>query len=127
MAIKNRIFIAFAKEDERFRDFLVGQARNDKSPFSFIDMSVKEPFDSQWKTNCRTKIKGCDGLIALLSKNTSKADGELWEMKCAKEERIPMVGIHIDKDHKAPIPVELSGYSVMEWTWSGIKKFLDSL
>ena len=46
-----RIFISFAIEDERLRDLLVGQARNEKSPFEFVDMSVKEPWDSAWKTN----------------------------------------------------------------------------
>ena len=46
-------------------------AKNRKSPFAFVDMSVKDPWDSQWKTNCRTKIKGCDGMIALVSKNTA--------------------------------------------------------
>ena len=60
--MKKRIFISFAKEDIRLRDLLVGQSRNDNCPFEFIDMSVKQPWDSAWKTNCRTKIKGCDGV-----------------------------------------------------------------
>lgn len=62
MATKYRIFISFAIEDANLRDLLVGQGKNEKTPFSFIDMSVKEPWDSAWKTNCRTKIKGCDGV-----------------------------------------------------------------
>jgi len=65
-----RIFISFAVEDATLRDFLVGQARNDKSPFEFVDMSVKQPWDSEWKTKCRTKIKGCDGMITIVSKNS---------------------------------------------------------
>lgn len=54
-----RIFISFAKEDINLRDFLRGQSRNENSPFEFVDMSVKEPWDNKWKTNCRTRIKGC--------------------------------------------------------------------
>lgn len=65
MPKNNRIFISFAVEDKTYRDFLLGQARNEKSPFEFVDMSVKNPWDSAWKTSCRTKIKGCDGMIAL--------------------------------------------------------------
>lgn len=38
-----RIFISFAIEDERLRDFLKGQAKNENSPFEFVDMSVKKP------------------------------------------------------------------------------------
>ena len=55
-----RIFISFAVEDVRSRDFLVQQAKNDRSPFEFVDMSVKEPWDDSWKARCRTRIKGCD-------------------------------------------------------------------
>jgi hypothetical protein len=54
-----RVFIAFAVEDEKYLTFLVGQAKLDKSPFEFVDMSVKEPWDEKWKTNCRTRVKGC--------------------------------------------------------------------
>lgn len=127
MAKKNRVFVSFAAEDAKYRDLLKGQAKNGNSPFDFIDMSVKEPFDEKWKTQCRTRIKGCDGLIALLSKKTWNADGARWEMKCAVEEGIPVLGVHIHKDDKGAIPPELKGQKVIEWTWDGIKKFLDTL
>jgi hypothetical protein len=128
MASNHRIFVSFAIEDIRYRDLLVGQARHDRSPFSFVDMSVKEPWDSMWKTNCRSKIRGCDGVIALVSKNTAKGTGALWEISCAKEETVPVRGIYIQSDDKPSIlPTELSGVRVVDWTWSGIKSFLDSL
>ncbi len=74
--IKKRIFISFAIEDEKYRDFLVAQAKNERSPFTFVDMSVKQPWDEQiWKQKCRTKIKYCDGMIVLLSKNTWHSNG----------------------------------------------------
>jgi hypothetical protein len=50
MSRNNRIFTSFAIEDVRLRDFLVGQARNKKVPFAFVDMSVKEAWDSSWWT-----------------------------------------------------------------------------
>ena len=127
MATKNRIFISFAADDAYARDFLVGQAANAKTPFEFVDMSVKEPWEDSWKTRCRTKIKGCDGVIALISKKTMAADGARWEMKCANEEKIPMIGIHISKDDKGPIPPELSGKKVIEWSWDGIAAFINGL
>lgn len=122
-----RVFISFAAEDTSARDLLVGQSKNDKCPFEFADFSVKEPFDEKWKTNCRTKIKGCDGVIALLSKKTYNADGARWEMQCAIEEKKPILGVHIHKDDKGSIPPELSGKKVIEWSWDGIKKFIESL
>lgn len=122
-----RIFISFAIEDAYARDFLVQQARDNRSPFEFTDMSVKEPWDNAWKTNCRARIKGCDGVIALISKKTYNADGARWEMKCAKEEGVPMLGVHIHADDKGAIPPELSGYKVIEWSWAGIASFINSL
>jgi hypothetical protein len=128
MASKNRIFIAFAVEDKWARDYLVGQAKNDKSPFEFVNMSVNEPWDEQWKTQCRARIKGCDGMIALVSKNTKNASGALWEIKTAKEEKVPVRGIYTTTDDRPSVlPAELSGVSVVSWTWPNIKAFLDSL
>ena len=45
--IKKRIFISFAIEDEKYRDYLVAQAKNERSPFTFVDMSVKQPWDEK--------------------------------------------------------------------------------
>ena len=127
MATKNRIFISFAADDAYARDFLVGQAANAKTPFEFVDMSVKEPWADSWKTRCRTKIKGCDGVIALISKKTLAADGARWEMQCANDEKIPMIGVHISKDDKGTVPPELSGKKVIEWSWDGIAMFINGL
>ena len=60
-----RVFVAFAASDEKWKNLFTGQAKNAKVPYEFIDMSVKEPYDEQWKTKCRTRIKGCDGAIVL--------------------------------------------------------------
>lgn len=127
MAGKNRIFISFAIEDRWARDFLVGQAKQEHSPFEFVDMSVKTPWDSSWKTNCRSRIKGCDGVIAILSANTATAEGARWEMKCAREEGIPIVGMQANASKPGAIPAELAGAKMISWTWSSIKSFLDHL
>jgi hypothetical protein len=128
MAKNNRIFISFAIEDATFRDLLVGQAKNKKSPFTFVDMSVKNPWDSQWKTNCRTKIRGCDGMIALVSKNTAKGTGALWEVACAKEEMIPVRGLYCTVDNRpTTLPAEFTGVRVVGWTWENIAEFIDRL
>lgn len=122
-----RIFTSFAVEDSYARDFLVQQARDNRSPFEFVDMSVKEPWDNAWKTRCRTRIKGCDGVIAFLSKKTWNADGARWEMKCASDEGIPLIGVHIHKDDKGAIPPELQGHKVIEWSWERIAVFINCL
>ncbi len=128
MAKSKRIFIAFAAEDKFARDNLVFQAKQQHNvPFDFTDMSVKEPWDSSWKTNCRTKIKGCDGVIAFISRNTPKADGACWEIKCAKDESVPIKGFWVYKDDPCCKPTELGSTPVVYWTWDNISNFIDSL
>lgn len=126
--MSKRIFIAFAKEDQWARDYLIGQARNENSPFEFTDMSVKDPYDEKWKTQCRARIKTCDGAIVLVSRNTKNADGQLWEIDCCDDEGVPMLGIYTTTDERpASLPSELIGVRVVSWTWSNIKNFVDSL
>lgn len=122
-----RIFISFAVEDAKYRDFLKGQSLHTRSPFSYVDMSAKQAWDTAWKTKCRTRISGCDGVIALISTRTRNADGAKWEMQCANDEGIPMIGIHIDKNNKGEIPPQLSGKKIREWTDKAIADFIDSL
>src|ERR1700693_908818 len=120
---RKRVFIAFAIEDEGQRNLLVGQARNEKCPFDFVDMSLKEPYDEKWKTQCRSRIKGCDGTIALISKNTAKSDGEKWEITCSVEEKKKTRGLYAYSDDQAAAPAELGKNTVMKWTWDNIKSF----
>jgi len=123
MASKKTIFIAFSIEDERSRDLLKGQSLNTDSPFEYIDMSVKEAYDSQWKEKVRTRIKRSDGVIALISKNSLTSSGQKWEIACAKEEGKKVLGIWAYKDDRTNI----AGVKTVVWTWGAIKTFIDSL
>lgn len=118
--MRKRVFISFAIEDEKYRDFLVGQARNSKSPFDLIDMSVKQPWNErEWKEKCRIKIKSCDGMLVLLSNNTIKSAGAKWEIKCATEEKIPVMGVFVKRDETECVPPQLKG-KVIKWTWDNL-------
>jgi hypothetical protein len=124
--MSKRVFTAFAVEDKTFRDFLVGQAKLDKSPFEFIDMSVKQPWDQQWKTNCRTRIRGCDGLVGLISKNTPKAEGQLWEIQCGYDEKKPVMLMYVNDDRPA-LPALLKDKRINIWSWPNLKAFIERL
>lgn len=121
-----RVFIAFAIEDKTFRDFLAGQAKLKKSPFDFVDMSAREPWDTQWKTHCRTRVAGCDGVVALISKNTAKADGELWEIQCAYDENIPTMLMWIN-DERPTLPALLKDKRIKLWSWDNVANFINAL
>ena len=123
MADKKTIFVAFAIEDERQRDFLKGQSLNTNSPFEYIDMSVKNPYDSDWKDRVRTRIRRSHGVIALVSKNSLTSSGQKWEIECAKEEKKKVLGIWAYKDDRT----NLVGVNTVVWTWNSITEFIDSL
>ena len=121
---KKRVFIAFAMEDKVIRDFLVGQRDANRSPFEFVDMSVDEPYPAEeWKQRVRTRIKGCAGVIVLVSSSTLKASGQLWEIKCALEEKKPILAIWAYRADRTLIP----GLNVELWSDPNIIKFLENL
>jgi hypothetical protein len=95
-----RVFVAFAVENKYYRDLLKGQSLYMRSPFDCRDMSVKVPWDSGWK--------------------------ERGEVTCAKEERIPLIGVYIHANAKSS-PPEMNGVKEIPWVWEGIRQFIDSL
>lgn len=117
------IFIAFAIEDERMRDFLKGQSLLTNSPFEYVDMSVKQAYDTDWKNKVRTRIRRSDGVIILVSKNSLTSSGQKWEIQCAKEEGKKILGIWAYSDDRTNI----IGVLTKTWTWDNIKNFINSL
>ncbi|HHT9981031.1 TIR domain-containing protein [Legionella pneumophila] len=123
MVTKKTIFVAFAIEDERSRDFLKGQSLKVNCPFEYIDMSVKEAYETDWKNKVRARIRRSDGVIALISKNSLYSSGQKWEIACAKEERKKILGIWAYTDDRT----NLEGMGTVVWAWDTIKNFIDSL
>lgn len=123
MADRKIVFIAFAIEDERQRDFLKGQSLLTKSPFEYTDMSVKEAYESAWKEKVRTRIRRSHGVIALVSTNSLRSSGQKWEIQCARDEKKPIRGIWAYRDDRTNIE-ELR---TDPWDWGKITAFIDSL
>ena len=123
MATTKTVFIAFAIEDQTQRDFLKGQSLLTDCPFEYIDMSVKEAYDTNWKERVRTRIRRSDGVIVLVSKNSLTSSGQKWEVSCAKAEARPIRGIWAYSDDRT----KLDGVSTVVWSWDNIKNFINSL
>ena len=123
MADKKTIFVAFAMEDVRCRDLLKGQALHTNSPFEYVDMSVKEPYDTDWKDRVRTRIRRSAGVIALVSKNSLSSTGQQLEIGRAKEEKVPVRGYWCYKEDRTNIV----GLNTSVWTWDNVAAFINSL
>lgn len=126
MENKQTIFIAFAKEDENARNLFTGQRVSARTPFEFIDMSVKEPYESLWKERVRTRIRRSAGVIALISSHTPRATGQLWEITCAVEERKPLMGVWLEDSYRTK-PVQMGSAPCRTWTWPAVAGFIDGL
>lgn len=124
MADNKVIFVAFAIEDEKMRDLLKGHTLLTKAPYEYTDMSVKEAYvDDDWKARVRTRIKRSHGVIALVSENSLTSSGQKWEIQCAREEKVPVLGLWIYKDDRT----NLVGVRTIVWTWDGVSDFIDGL
>lgn len=117
------VFVAFAIEDQRQRDFLKGQTLHPRAPFEFIDISVKEPYDSNWKDRVRARIRRSHGVIVLVSKNSLTSTGQKWEITCAREEGKKVKGIWAYSNDRTNIP----GVATVVWSDANISSFIDSL
>lgn len=123
MADKKVVFVAFAIEDESIRNMIKGQSLNTKSPFEYIDMSVKEAYDEEWKKRVRTRILRSDGVLVIVSKNSLISSGQKWEIQCAKDEGKKVRGIWAYKEDRT----NLLGVNTIVWTWDNIANWIDSL
>lgn len=123
MADTKVIFVAFAIDDERQRDFLKGQSLSPRAPYEFIDMSVKEAYETGWKEKVRTRIRRSDGVIVLVSQNSLTSEGQKWEIECANDEGKSVRGIWAYSDDRTP----LAGVTTVAWSDANISSFIDSL
>lgn len=122
-----RAFISFAVEDARVRDLFVGQAKHNKVPWNFEDASLHEPFSEKWKTQARERIKRSDVVIQLVGENTCRAEGAIWEVNCAREEKIPVFGVWISKNGSRKRPSCFEKDEVIPWTWEGVQTRLETV
>nr|WP_255656639.1 toll/interleukin-1 receptor domain-containing protein [Lysobacter lactosilyticus] len=84
-------------------------------------MSVREAYESDWKSKVTTRIRRSDGVIALISKNSLSSSGQRREIECARAERKPVLfmwAYTIDRT----VP---TGTSPVAWSWPTISNFID--
>ena len=124
---KKRTFISFDYDnDSDLKTLLVGQAKNEDSPFEITDMSIKEAIDTNWKANARTRIKGCDVVAVICGKHTNEATGVSAEVSIAQEEGIPYFLLHgrANEVCKKPRATKTSD-KIYNWTWNNLKVLIN--
>lgn len=123
---KKRAFISFDFDhDEELRDALVGQARLSDSPFAIVDMSVREPFDGNWKQKVRHRIRRTDLSIVICGEHTHQARGVAAELTITREERKPYFLLR-GRPHKVchKPATALRSDQIHKWSWDNLKKLI---
>ncbi|MCB5207807.1 TIR domain-containing protein [Methylovorus mays] len=126
MTTKKKTFISFDYDnDARQKDLLVGQSKNQDTPFDIADWSIKEHIDSNWKAKARTRIKAVDVVIILCGHSTNTAAGVSAELAIAQEEKIPyfLLAAYSDGKNVAPTAAKPSD-KIYSWTWENLKKLI---
>ena len=124
---KKRTFISFDYDnDSDLKTLLVGQARNEDSPFEITDMSIKEAIDNDWKAKARTRIKACDVVAVICGKYTDEATGVSAEISIAQEEGIPyfLLNGRANEISKKPQPAKTS-HKIYNCTWNNLKVLIN--
>jgi hypothetical protein len=119
------VFISFDYDhDNDLKVLLVGQAKNDDSPFSISDWSIKEESDD-WKEKARTRIKRVDQVIVMCGKYTDTAPGVNAEIEIARDENKPyfLLAGRADGGNKKPTAA-LSTDKMYDWTWDNLKTLI---
>jgi hypothetical protein len=65
-------------------------------------------------------------VIALISSHTPTATGQLWEIRCAVEEKKPLLGIWIQDGYRTK-PSEMGAAPCKAWTWDAVDSFINTL
>lgn len=119
---KKRTFISFDYDhDARLKDLLVGQARNEDSPFEISDFSIKSA-SPDWKSDAERRIIGCDLVVVICGEHTDIASGVSVELEIAQDLNVPyfLLGGYSDTTCKKPSAAKATD-KIYAWTWDNLK------
>ena len=125
-----KLFVSFALKDADLRDELIAQINKDSPEITCVFMPEKRSWESAWKEECREKVSECDGAIGLITANTIRADGQLWELRCAFEAKMKVMLIGDDEACEMSakkFPDLLRDEDILPWNSSNIAMFLGKL
>ena len=124
---QKNVFISFDAEDESAVNLLRSQAKDDRFPFGFRDYSVKEPFESKWKTEVSNLVSLTSATIVMIGPNTANSAAVDWEIREAHRQNKQVIGVRISRDRNDPVPAALREFNdkVINWDTKTIGKFLE--
>ena len=121
------VFISFHIDDENAVNLLRHQSKDNEFGIHFRDYSVKEPFDSAWKTRCKERISQTSATFVMIGPETHRREAVEWEIRESLRQGKKVIGVRIYKDKNDPIPRGLreNNCRVVTWKLARMSKVLD--
>ena len=90
------VFLSFVMKDKDIVNLFRDQAENRQSSLVFCDYSIKEAFESAWKTNAECLIRACSVTICLIGKTTYRSKAVDWEVRKSVELGKSIMAVYIE-------------------------------
>ena len=121
-----RLFVACAPQDLKFSELIAAKARADRLPLVFDGFGEGRFDEIGWQLECRRRIRSARALVVLMSPHTSESPRALWQVRCARELGLPVVGVTVSfEDGGAGGCGEVVGMeSIVGWKWKTIAAML---
>lgn len=122
---KKKVFVSFDFDnDKALKDFIIGQAKLEDSPFEVTDFSLKEEApEKDWLVKAKAAISRAEVFIVMLGPKTRNASGVLKEVNLANELNKIKFQIIGYKNGSEEWAVPNAG-RVYLWNWDNLKKLL---
>ena len=117
-----RVFISFDYDhDQDLKNLLVGQAKNDSSPFFIEDWSIKSA-SRGWKSEARDRIRRADQVVVICGHYTHQATGVSAELEIARDEGRPYFLLQGRKSGSVRRPRGTWFWErIHPWTWDYVR------
>jgi len=116
------VFISFDHDhDEDLKNLLVGQSKNEDSPFDIADWSVKVA-DPDWEADAHRRIRRADQVAVICGEYADTATGVNKEIQIARDESKPyfLLRGRANKTCRKPTAA-VSSDKMYAWKWKTLK------
>jgi len=126
--VARNVFLSFAMEDQLLVTLFRGQAKNGRLSLEFRDYSIKEPFDSAWKTNCERILRQCSATMCLVGTQTNRSAAVDWELRKSRELGLGLMAVRLDSAVTVyPRALAEFGVNVLPWDIARIMNELEQI
>ena len=125
-----KIYVGSAESDIRYRDMLVyGRQRWEfysNHAIDFITLDREGIELVHHKPMVEKAIQSADGVMMIVSAQTSQDPLALWEIDCSLSNGVPIVGVDVRPKSDGIIPADLEG-KMIKYGWEWFAEFFNAL